>query len=60
MDANRLVDYGGWGSGKQDRTNLSQTNWTASGSAITATNSALTASDAMTDLHRFYRVVLLP
>jgi hypothetical protein len=41
-------------------TNLSQTNWTAFGGTITATNSALTASDSITNLQRFYRVVPLP
>jgi hypothetical protein len=40
-------------------TNLSQTNWTTCGSTITATNSAPTASDSITNLQRFYRVVLL-
>jgi hypothetical protein len=40
-------------------TNLSGSNWSAFGSAITATNSTLTASDAMTNLDRFYRVVIL-
>ena len=39
-------------------TNVNQTNWTALGSAITATNSTLTASDAMTNAQRFYRIVL--
>ena len=41
-------------------TNLSQTNWTTFGGTITATNSAPTASDSITNLQRFYRVVLLP
>ena len=41
-------------------TDLSQTNWAALGSAVTATNSSLTASDATTNLQRFYRVIWMP
>ncbi|HVM46597.1 MAG TPA: NBR1-Ig-like domain-containing protein [Candidatus Acidoferrum sp.] len=41
-------------------TDLSQTNWTDLGDAMTATDSAPTASDSITNLQRFYRLVLLP
>jgi len=43
----------------QYATNLGQTNWTSFGSAFTASNSTLTASDAMTNSPRFYRILLL-
>jgi hypothetical protein len=39
---------------------LSQTNWTALGDAILATNSTVTASDAMTNSQMFYRIVSPP
>jgi len=41
--------------------NLTQTDWTNSGSPIIATNNTATASDIIgADHQRFYRVVLLP
>jgi uncharacterized repeat protein (TIGR03803 family) len=40
---------------------LSQTNWTSLGPSITATNGTMSISDATgPDLHRFYRLALLP
>ena len=44
----------------QYSSDLSQTDWTAWGSAILATNSTVTASDAMTNSQMFYRVVSPP
>ncbi len=43
----------------QYNTALTQTNWNNLGNAITATNSALSASDVMPGSQRFYRVLLL-
>jgi hypothetical protein len=40
--------------------NLIQNPWTNFGSPITATNSTLSASDAITNARRFYRVTVLP
>ena len=44
----------------QFNADLSQTNWTALGDAILATNSTVTASDAMTNSQMFYRIVSPP
>jgi DNA-binding beta-propeller fold protein YncE len=45
----------------QYKTDLNQTNWNISGSAITATNYPVTVPDAVgSDPQRFYRVALLP
>ena len=45
----------------QFTTNLTQPNWTNSGSPITATNTTAAASDIVgPDRQRFYRVALLP
>jgi hypothetical protein len=41
-------------------TNLSQTNWTPLGTTITASNSILSASDALTNVQKFYRIELVP
>src|SRR5581483_437300 len=44
----------------QYKTDLNAGNWINLGNALGATNGTLSASDAMTNLQRFYRVVLLP
>lgn len=45
----------------QYNTNLASTNWINLGSAITTTNSPVSASDSIgTDAQRFYRIQLLP
>ncbi|HXI71145.1 MAG TPA: choice-of-anchor tandem repeat GloVer-containing protein [Verrucomicrobiae bacterium] len=44
----------------QYSTNLASSGWFNLGSVLTASNSSLTASDPATNLHRFYRVLLLP
>jgi len=43
----------------QYSTNLVSTNWFNLGSLISATNSSISASDSMTNLQRFYRVMLV-
>ncbi len=43
----------------QSTTNLGATNWTNSGDPITATNSSVSHSAAITNTQQFYRVVLL-
>ena len=43
----------------QYKTDLNQTNWMTLGTNITASSSALSASDSLTNSQRFYRVVLL-
>ena len=43
----------------QYQTNLSQTSWLNLGAPITATNATASTSDFMTNVQRFYRVVLL-
>ena len=44
----------------QYSTNLDSFGWANLGPLLTATNSTMTASDAMTDQERFYRLLLLP
>ncbi len=44
----------------QYSTNLSHTNWTALGSATTASNSTLSASEALTNVQMFYRILFVP
>jgi hypothetical protein len=44
----------------QSTTNLDQGAWTDLGDPIAATNSIVTASDSITNLQMFYRVVLAP
>jgi hypothetical protein len=45
----------------QSNSDLSSTNWTNLGGAVTATNGIATGSDVMgTDAQRFYRVIVLP
>jgi hypothetical protein len=44
----------------QSNTNLTQTNWSNLGSALTATNASATTTDTMDSAQRFYRVLLLP
>jgi hypothetical protein len=50
----------GWTYQVQYKTNLSQPGWLNLGSAMVATNAAMTAADATTNSSRFYRAVLLP
>jgi hypothetical protein len=40
--------------------NLTTTNWTNLGNPIVATNAIITATNSITDLQRFYRVLLAP
>jgi hypothetical protein len=44
----------------QYKTNLSQSGWFNLGGLVTVTNGVVSASDSLTNFHRFYRLVVLP